>query len=82
MASYIEQTTIDVSEEDTYITPFDGYVIIGAKGADVTVKIKINGADYGLQPIVTDGTARRLDTIIPQGTILTFDNDADLMFHV
>lgn len=74
MAGFIDYAT--VADGATYAMPHNGYLIIGANGATVTVKINLNetgSADnYDFTETVADSTAKAIQFKLPQGVVLTF----------
>jgi len=74
MAAYIAQTS--VSAGGTFSMPYDGYLIIGANGGEVTVSITINGTAFAFDTTIADGKAKGLENKIPQNAVITITGAA------
>tara|TARA_R100001163_G_scaffold2519_3_gene3902 strand:- start:10385 stop:10630 length:246 start_codon:yes stop_codon:yes gene_type:complete len=74
MASYVKEE--DVSAGGTFSMPYDGYLIIGANGGEVTVSITINGTAFAFDTTIADGKAKGLENKIPQNAVITITGAA------
>lgn len=74
MAHYVTIST--VTDGSTYTMPFDGYLLIGANGAEVTVSITIDGVVFDFDTTIANGKVKGLDNRFPQGAVFTITGSA------
>lgn len=78
MAGFIRYAVI--ASGSTYTMPQNGYVIIGANGATVTVSIDLDNTEtpnyYDITETVDNAKAKAIPFKLPQGAVLKFTGSA------